>query len=111
MRVGPACERSHSPPHVTDITEPRLGRVLSWRRRAAAACWAGSGVMADDVARVRRLEAELREAHQEIERRDRALAEALEQQAATSDVLRVIASSPTDLRAVTDAVAENAARL
>src|SRR5215475_4722356 len=48
---------------------------------------------------------------QELDTRNRQLSEALEQQTATSDILRVIASSPTDIQPVLGVVAENAARL
>ena len=47
----------------------------------------------------------------ELDTRNRQLTEALEQQTATSEILRVIASSPTDIEPVLEVVAENAARL
>ena len=47
----------------------------------------------------------------ELEERNRQLTEALEQQTATSEILGVIASSPTDIQPVLDVVTENAAKL
>jgi GAF domain-containing protein len=47
----------------------------------------------------------------ELEARNKDLTEALEQQTATSDILRVISSSPTDVQPVFDAIARDAMRL
>src|SRR4030095_7617042 len=57
------------------------------------------------------LKEELRRVSEKLESREGELAEALEQQTATSEILRVIASSPTDIQPVRDAVVESAARL
>ena len=48
---------------------------------------------------------------EQLERRTLELDEVLQQQSATSEVLRVISHSPTELQSVLDMVGENAARL
>jgi hypothetical protein len=81
--------------------------------------------VADDAGTVERLQAQLRQAWVEIaalrgeksvlvresERHAHAITEALEQQAALAEVLRVIASSPTDVQRVLDAIVVAANRL
>src|SRR5215471_18500088 len=57
------------------------------------------------------LKEELRRVTERLASREDELVEALEQQTATSEILRVIASSPTDIQLVLDAVVESAARL
>ena len=47
----------------------------------------------------------------ELQDRNRDLTEALEQQTATSEILRVISSSPTDVQPVFDAIVKSATRL
>src|SRR4030095_7253390 len=47
----------------------------------------------------------------EIQRRNREITEALEQQTAISEILRVTASSPTDIQPVMNVIAENARNL
>ena len=54
---------------------------------------------------------ELNEARTKLDLRSRELGEALEQQAATAEILRVISSSPTDVQRVFALVAKSATRL
>jgi signal transduction histidine kinase len=69
-------------------------------------------VLADEF---NRMTSQLQESYvnleQKVEDRTRELTESLEQQTATSEILGVIASSPTDIKPVLDAVAGSAAQL
>ena len=47
----------------------------------------------------------------EVQKKNIEITEALEWQTATSEILKVIASSPTDIQPVLDVIAENARRL
>jgi signal transduction histidine kinase len=76
-------------------------RPFSERQIALVEAFADQAVIAIENARL----------FEEVERRNRNLNDALEQQTATAEVLRVIAASPTDVPAVLKAVAASAARV
>src|SRR5712692_9945797 len=72
----------------------------------------------NESARVRDLEKRLAEALERenatgelLQEKNRALIEALDQQTATSEILRVISSSPTDVQPTFETIARSARRL
>ena len=63
---------------------------------------------ADEVSELKK---ELKRVSEQLKSRERELAEATEQQTATSDILGVISGAPTDLQPVFDTIAEHSVKL
>ena len=83
----------------------------SKNKKAKARSTAAKTSQAKEAQTIAELRQQLAELGRELQDGKRQRSEDLEQKTATSDILRVIASSPADIQPVLNVVAENAARL
>ena len=89
----------------------RRRKTTKLKHRKAPTAKRGRGSTADLQERLDFCTRELNEAHKKLGVRTRELSDALDEQKATSDILRVISNSPIDLSSALEAIAESAARL
>ncbi|HZO33151.1 MAG TPA: GAF domain-containing protein [Chloroflexota bacterium] len=83
-------------------------RAFSAQHIALLETFADQAVIAIENAR---LFSELGQRNAELQQSNRQVTEALEQQTATADILRIVATSPANLQIVLDAIIQSAARL
>ncbi len=93
---------------IGSINAARVRSAFTERQIALLTTFADQAVIAIENVRLFK---ELQEKNKALTQAHAQVTEALEQQTATSEILRVIASSPTDIEPVLDAVAESSARL
>ena len=86
------------------VVQRQQQRAFTEREIALLEAFADQAVIAIENAR---LFQELEQRNAELRESNRQVGEALKQQTATADVLRVIASSPTNLQTILDTIAES----
>src|SRR5262249_51833795 len=118
QRSAPRISRSRQQVWARPRDRPHTAVGLAWYASRSAYPRLGATSMGhfdptqkSQAASEEKLKAYACELEHKLEARTRELSEAREQQAATSEILRVIRGSPNNVQPVFDAVAESAARL